>query len=136
MIISVVENLDEPFRSWAKWAYAPRTQEYLPEQSKFFKWLDADVLDNFSCIDRVIRDSTKIKIKDVVAYSVMDYRSYTISEKHLYPVSLIINRCVIIRQTGRGILNLGIVITGICAMSIWIGVVCQRWQGGLRGCEE
>ncbi|MFK0569910.1 hypothetical protein [Endozoicomonas sp.] len=101
MIISAVENLEEPFRSWAKWAYGPRTQEYLPEQARFFRWLDQDVRDNFSSIDRVYRGVTKAIIRDVVAYSVMDYRSYVVSERHLYPTSLIINRCKIHRQNWK-----------------------------------
>ncbi|UYM16217.1 hypothetical protein [Endozoicomonas euniceicola] len=100
-VISVVESLDEPFRSWAKWAYGPRTQEYLREQRTFFQWLDNDITENFSSIDRKYREVTKQKIRDVVAYCVMDYRSYIISGKHLYPVPLIINRCGIIRQNWK-----------------------------------
>lgn len=98
MVIAVVESLDEPFQSWAKWAYAPRTQEYLPEQARFFQWLDQDVTEQFACIDRDYREATKQRIRDVVAYTVMDYRSFIVSERHLYPTSLIIKHCKIQRQ--------------------------------------
>ena len=98
MVISTVENLPEPFKSWAKFAYGPRTQEFLPEQAQFFRWLENDVVENFENINRVYRKATKDKIRDVVAYAVLDYRSYSISERHLYPVSLVISRCGIIRQ--------------------------------------
>ena len=101
IVIAAVEALEEPFRSWAKWAYGPRTQEFLPEQNCFFRWLDSSVTENFASIDREYRQVTKQKIRDVVAYSVMDYRSYTISGKHLYPVSMIIKRCGIIRQNWK-----------------------------------
>ncbi|MCW7553322.1 hypothetical protein NX722_11865 [Endozoicomonas gorgoniicola] len=101
IVIAAVEGLEEPFRSWAKWAYGPRTQEFLPEQNRFFRWLDEDVDRRLGESERQYRNSTRQKIKDVVAYSVMDYRSYIISERHLYPVSLIINRCKIIRQNWK-----------------------------------
>ena len=42
-IIAAVEKLDEPFRSWAKWVYGPRTEHFMPEQGRFFKWLEQDV---------------------------------------------------------------------------------------------
>lgn len=101
IVIAAVEGLDEPFRSWAKWAYGPRTQEFLPEQAFLFQWLEQDINEHFSSIDREYREVTKQKIRDVVTYCVLDYRSYTISGKHLYPVSLIINRCGIIRQNWK-----------------------------------
>jgi hypothetical protein len=101
MIISVVEGLGEPFSSWAKWAYGPRTRDFMPEQYRLFRWLDRDVSENFASIDRDYRKATVAKIRDVVAYSILDYRSYVISEQHLYPVSLIINRCGIVRQNWR-----------------------------------
>lgn len=100
-IISVVESLEDPFRSWAKWAYGPRTQEYLPEQRRFFEWLDNDISENFASIDRKYREATQAKIRDMVAYCVMDYRSYILSGNHLYPISLIISKCGIIRQNWK-----------------------------------
>ncbi len=101
MIISVVERLPEPIKSWAVWAYGPRTQDFLPEQARFFRWLDGDVMANVEAIDRVYREATRHKIRDVVAFTVLDYRSYILSERHLYPVSLIINRCRIQRQNWK-----------------------------------
>ncbi len=101
MIISAVEGLPEPFKAWAKWAYGPRTEEFLPEQGRFFRWLDQDVTENFESIDRVYREVTREKIRDVVAYTVLNYRSYVINGKQLYPTSLIINRCKIHRQNWK-----------------------------------
>ncbi len=101
MIIAAVEALPEPFRSWAKWAYGPRTEDMLPEQGRFFRWLDQDVTNNFSEIDRVYREATMEKIRDVVAYAVLDYRSYSVNDRHLYPVNLIINRIGIQRQNWK-----------------------------------
>ena len=100
-VIAAVEGLEEPFRSWAKWAYGPRTQEFLPEQARFFEWLDRNVADNFDSIDRDYRKVTKQKIRDVVAYTVLDYRSFSINGQHLYPASLVINRCKIHRQNWK-----------------------------------
>ncbi|WP_257285163.1 bacteriophage antitermination protein Q [Endozoicomonas sp. SESOKO1] len=97
MIISAVERLDDPFKAWVKWAYGPRTEEFLPEQGRFFRWLDNDVTENFASIDRVYREVTKEKIRDVVAYTVLNYRSFVISGRELYPKNLIINRCKIHR---------------------------------------
>ncbi|WP_419831252.1 hypothetical protein [Endozoicomonas atrinae] len=101
MIISTVEGLDEPYKSWAKWAYAPRTEHHLPDQGRFFEWLDRDVRQNLESIERKYREVTKEKIRDVVAYAVLDYRAFVINEIHLYPVSLIINRCNIQRQNWK-----------------------------------
>ena len=67
----------------------------------FFQWLDSSVTENFASIKREYQEATKQKIRGVVAYCVMDYRSYIISGKHFYPVSLIINRCGIIRQNWK-----------------------------------
>ena len=50
MIISTVEGLDEPYKSWAKWAYGPRTEHHLPDQGRFFEWLDRDVRENLESI--------------------------------------------------------------------------------------
>ena len=101
IVIAAVEGLEEPFRSWAKWAYGPRTQEFLPEQARLFQWLEQDITEHFACIEREYREATKQKIRDVVAYTVLDYRSFSINERHLYPVSLIISRCKIVRQNWK-----------------------------------
>ncbi|UYM16268.1 hypothetical protein [Endozoicomonas euniceicola] len=98
IVIAAVEGLEEPFRSWAKWAYGPRTQEFLPEQNRFFRWLDEDVARRLGESERQYREVTRQRIRDVVAYTVLDYRSFIISGRHLYPVSEIIKRCRIQRQ--------------------------------------
>ena len=100
-IIAAVESLEEPFRSWAKWAYGPRTQEFLPEQAKFFQWLEQDVNQRLASSEREYRDTTLQRIRDVVAYTVLDYRGYAVNERHLYTASLIIRKCRIQRQNWR-----------------------------------
>ena len=97
MIIAAVERLPEPFCSWAKWAYGPRTEDFLPEQGAFFRWLDQDVEDNFASITRVYRKATRGKIRDVVVYAVLDYRSVVVNGRSLYPESLVIKKCQIHR---------------------------------------
>ena len=66
LIISAVEGLKEPFKSWAKWAYGPRTQEYLPEQARFFRWLDQDVSDKLASSERKYKEATQRRIRDVL----------------------------------------------------------------------
>ena len=100
-IIAAVEKLDEPFRSWAKWVYAPRTEHFMPEQGRFFQWLEQDVTENLAKSERDYREATKQRIRDVVAYTVMDYRSYVTNGQHLYPASLIIKKCRIQRQNWK-----------------------------------
>ncbi len=100
-VIAAVENLDEPFRSWAKWAYGPRTEHLLPEQRRFFQWLEQDVTDKLAESDRDYRESTQRRIRDVVAYTVLDYRSYVTNGQHLYPTSLIIKKCRIQKQNWK-----------------------------------
>lgn len=97
MIIAAVEGLSEPFQSWAKWAYGPRCENFRPEQGRFFGWLEKDVSENFESIDRVYREVTREKIRDVVAFSVFDYRSFVVNGRNLYPINLIINKCKIHR---------------------------------------
>ena len=101
MVITVVEKLEEPFRSWAKWAYGPRTEHFLPEQGRFFDWLEQDVTERLASSERDYREVTKQRIRDVVAYTVLDYRSYAINGRHLYPTNLIIKKCRIQKQNWR-----------------------------------
>ena len=51
--------------------------------------------------ERDYREATKQRIRDVVAYTVMDYRSYMTNGRHLYPTSLIIKKCRIQKQNWR-----------------------------------
>lgn len=101
MVIATVESLEEPYSSWAKWAYGPKTEHTLPEQARFFQWLEQDVMSRLDGMERNIREATREKVRDVVAYTVLDYRSYSINERHLYPVNLIIKRCKIHRQNWK-----------------------------------
>ncbi|WP_163372648.1 bacteriophage antitermination protein Q [Endozoicomonas acroporae] len=100
-VIAAVEKLDEPFRSWAKWAYAPRTEHFMPEQGRFFQWLEQDVTEQLAKSGRDYREATKQRIRDVVAYTVLDYRSYVTNGQHLYPSSLIIKKCRIQKQNWK-----------------------------------
>ena len=100
-IIAEVEKLDEPFRSWAKWVYAPRTEHFMPEQGRFFQWLEHDVTEKLAKSERDYREATKQRIRDVVAFTVMDYRSYVTNGQHLYPTNLIIKKCRIHRQNWK-----------------------------------
>lgn len=100
-VIAAVEKLDEPFRSWAKWAYGPRTEHLLPDQRRFFQWLAQDVTERLSGSERGYREATIQRIRDVVAYTVLDYRSYVTNGQHLYPSSLIIKKCRIHRQNWK-----------------------------------
>ena len=97
MVIATVESLEEPYSSWVKWAYGPRTVHTLPEQGRFFQWLEQDVMTRLEGMERNVRQATCDKVRDVVAYTVLDYRSYSLNERHLYPVNLIIKRCKIHR---------------------------------------
>ena len=97
MIIAAVERLEEPYCSWAKWAYGPRVEQTLPEQARFFHWLEQDVMNRLVGMERNYRQATRDKIRDVVAYTVLDYRSYAVTERHRYPVKRIIKRCKIHR---------------------------------------
>ena len=97
MVIATVESLEEPYSSWVKWAYGPRTAHTLPEQGRFFQWLEQDVMTRLEGMERNVRQATCDKVRDVVAYTVLDYRSYSLNERHLYPVNLIIKRCKIHR---------------------------------------
>ena len=101
MVIATVENLEEPYSSWAKWAYGPRTEHALAEQSRFFQWLEQDVMTRLDGLEKNIRQATGDKVRDLVAYTVLDYRSYSVNERHLYPVNLIIKRCKIHRQNWK-----------------------------------
>ena len=92
LVIATVESLAEPYCSWAKWAYGPQTEHTLPEQGRFFQWLEQDVNCRLDSMERDYRQATRHKIRDVVAYTVLDYRSYAVNERHLYPVSQIIKR--------------------------------------------
>lgn len=97
MVIATVESLPEPYCSWAKWAYGPQTERTLPEQGRFFQWLEQDVNCRLESMEHNYRQATRNKIRDVVAYTVLDYRSYAVNERHSYPVSQIIKRCKIHR---------------------------------------
>lgn len=101
MVIAAVESLEEPFQSWAKWAYGPRTEHFLPEQGRFFQWLEQDVSEKLASSERDYRETTRQRIKDVVAYTVLDYRSYVTTGRHIYPSSLIIKKCRIQRQNWK-----------------------------------
>ncbi|WP_299730136.1 bacteriophage antitermination protein Q [uncultured Endozoicomonas sp.] len=101
MVIAAVEKLEEPFRSWAIWAYGPRTKHFLPEQGRFFQWLEQDVTERLAKSERDYREATEQRIRDVVAYTVLDYRSYAANGRHLYSTSLVINKCRIHRQNWK-----------------------------------
>ncbi|MGO0304991.1 bacteriophage antitermination protein Q [Endozoicomonas acroporae] len=100
-VIAAVEKLDEPFRSWAKWAYGPRTEHLLPEQRRFFQWLEQDVTERLAESERDYREVTQQRIRDVVAYTVLDYRSFVTTGQHFYPVSQIIKKCRIHKQNWK-----------------------------------
>ena len=115
-IIAAVEKLDEPFRSWAKWVYAPRTEQLMPEQGRFFKLLEQDVTEQLVKSERDYREATKQRIRDVVAYTVMDYRSYMTNGRHLYPTSLIIKNAGFRNKTGGEIFKNGMIHIGLFVM--------------------
>ncbi len=98
VIISAVESLEEPFQPWAIWAYGPHTQHYKTEQARFFSWLEQDINNNLEAINRRYRKAAIEKIRQVVAYTVLDYQAYLINGTRAYPASKIIRECRIQRQ--------------------------------------
>ena len=93
-VIAVIERLPEHLRAWAVWAYGPRTKTFgLSAQGAFFEWLIQDVTIRLLESDRQYREATANKIRDVVAYTVMDYRHKVTTGLHLHPVSDIKKRC-------------------------------------------
>ena len=97
MVIAAVESLEPHCSSWAKWAYGPQSRHTLAAQGHFFHWLDQDVTRRLDAMARNYRQATRDKIRDVVAYTMLDYRSHAHNGRHLYPVNRIIKRCNIHR---------------------------------------
>ena len=98
IVQGVLSRLPEHLQAWAVWCHGPRVAEFLPEQGRFFHWLNEDVGIRLLSADRNYRPATCDKIRDVVGYTVMDYRHYTATGEHLYPVKEIRKRCGIQRQ--------------------------------------
>ena len=101
VIISAVQSLPEPFQSWAIWAYGPQTEHFKPEQTRFFCWLENDIQNNLEAIQRKYKKPAIQKIRQVVAYTVLNYRAYLVNGTRPYPDSRIVKECRIQRQNWK-----------------------------------
>ena len=93
-VIAVIESLPAHVRAWAVWAYGPRTENFgLSAQGAFFEWLVDDVAIRLLESKRRYGTGAAGKVRDVVAYTVMDYRHKVTIGKHLHTVAGIKKRC-------------------------------------------
>ncbi len=106
LILLALAELDPHLQAWAVWCHGPRVPEYLPEQGKFFEWLNNDVgiqLLEYELEHRKkpFSDAVCSKIRDVVAYTALDYRHFSAIGKHLYSDSQIQKEAGIHRQNWK-----------------------------------
>ena len=101
IIQAALSRLPDHLQAWAIWCHGPRVPEFLPEQGRFFAWLNDDVAIRLLSTDKNYHAATCDKIRDLVAYTAMDYRHYTATGEHLYPVRVIRKRCGILRQNWK-----------------------------------
>ncbi|MGI9276857.1 MAG: hypothetical protein ACR2PT_18675 [Endozoicomonas sp.] len=95
-IIAAIEAQPVHLGSWLVWAYGPRVSSFeMPAQARVFDWLSAVSQKEINESQRQYRVATQKKIRDVIAWTVMDYRHFQMTEEHLYPVSEIKKRCQI-----------------------------------------
>ncbi|WP_163370954.1 hypothetical protein [Endozoicomonas acroporae] len=98
LIMDALSSLPAHLQDWAVWCHGPRIEEYLPEQGRFFAWLNDDVAIRLLESERAYRPGTAAKVRDVVAYAVLDYRSYTTTGRHEYSVKRICKECGIVQN--------------------------------------
>ncbi len=93
LIIAELSRLPVHLQAWAIWCHGPRLPEYMPEQGRFFTWLNDDV--GIKLLEQELEREKKFsvgqleKIRTVVACTAMDYQHFAITGQHEFPVSKI-----------------------------------------------
>ena len=98
LIMKALSSLPEHQQAWAIWCHGPEVPEFLPDQRRFFSWLNDEIGMRLLESERNYRFATCRKIRDVVAYSVMDYRSFVTNGQNKYPVKKIRKECGILQN--------------------------------------
>ena len=114
-VMALVDALPDLLRHWLVWMYCPAVKatnllqshgirlsvSEHAAQGKVFSWLNDEVGIRLLESDKKYRSATLTKIRDVVAWTVLDYRESICTDKHPYPVSEIKKLCGIAHNNWR-----------------------------------
>lgn len=93
-VIAVVESLPRHLRHWAVWAYGPESERFsLAAQGGLFEWLVKYLDQLIAGSERKYRTATVAKIRDVVAYAVLNYRSRSLCGRDIHQIKEIKKGC-------------------------------------------
>ncbi|WP_257282134.1 hypothetical protein [Endozoicomonas sp. ISHI1] len=106
LILLALAELQPHLQDWAVWCHGPRVAEYLPEQGRFFEWLNQEVGIRLLEYELEYRkkpfsEAVSSKIRDVVAYTALNYRHFTTTGQHQYSDSDIQKEASIHRQNWK-----------------------------------
>ena len=93
-VIAAVEALPMPMRDWVVWCYGPWGHAFeMNAQASLFGWISEQLDAAITGCQRRYRQVVVGKIRNVVAYTIIDYRHWMATDQHLYSNKAIKKNC-------------------------------------------